>query len=98
MTETQPVREGQILIGPLFNEPMRVETVRGNGPDSWVLGLVGVQSEKFRSVTVSALELASLTIQETTCSYDGDGQLLRVGLQAYALGICLLYTSPSPRD
>ncbi len=26
--ERQPPREGQILTGPLFNEPMRVETVR----------------------------------------------------------------------
>lgn len=87
MVDSRPIREGQILSGSLFNEPMRVETVRGNGPDTWVLGLVGVHSEKFRSVTLSARELASLTIQETTCSYDGDGQLLRVGLQAYTLGI-----------
>jgi len=87
MSDAQPLHEGQILSGSLFNESMRVETIRGNGPDSWVLGLVGVQSEKFRSVTLSARELASLTIQETICSYDGDGQLLRVGLQAYALGI-----------
>jgi SNF2 family DNA or RNA helicase len=87
MSETQPLREGVILTGALFNEPMRVETVRSNGPDTWVLGLVGVQSEKFRSVTLSARELALLTIRETTSSYDGDGQLLRLGLQAYALGI-----------
>ena len=26
-----PIRDGQILTGPLFNEPMRVETVRSNG-------------------------------------------------------------------
>ena len=33
------VREGQVLTGPLFNEPMRVETVRSNGPDSVEAGL-----------------------------------------------------------
>ena len=38
------VRAGQLLSGPLFNEPMRVETVRPNGPDTWVVGLVGVQT------------------------------------------------------
>jgi hypothetical protein len=41
MTETQPLYEGQILTGSLFNEPMRVETVRANGPDTWIAGLVG---------------------------------------------------------
>lgn len=41
---TNAVQPGQILTGSLFNEPMRVETVAPNGPDSWVLGLVGTQS------------------------------------------------------
>ncbi len=80
------LKPGHILTGPLFNEPMRVETVASNGPDSWVLGLVGTQSEKFHKVTLTAKDLASLTIQDTTKSYDGDGQLLRLGLQAYAAG------------
>ena len=83
----RPIQPGQLLTGSLFNEPMRVETVASNGPDSWVLGLVGSQSEKFRKVTLTAADLKSLTIQDTTKSYDGDGQLLRLGLQAYALGI-----------
>ena len=39
MSEKQPLREGQILTGSLFNEPMRVETVRSNGPDTWLAGL-----------------------------------------------------------
>ncbi|MDP2606552.1 MAG: helicase-related protein [Deltaproteobacteria bacterium] len=81
------VTPGQVLTGSVFNEPMRVETVAANGPDSWVLGLVGTHSERFRKVSLSAQDFASLTIQETTKTYDGDGQLLRLGLQAYALGI-----------
>jgi len=31
LTDGDPIREGQILTGPLFSEPMRVETVAGNG-------------------------------------------------------------------
>jgi hypothetical protein len=69
---SQPI-EGQILNGYLFNEPMCVETVASNGAESWVLGLVGLQSEKFRKVTLTAADLKSLTIQNTTKSYDGDG-------------------------
>src|SRR6185295_13259235 len=78
---------GQILSGPLFNEPMRVETARQAGSETWVLGLVGVRSERFRSVTLDEQDLQSLTILDSTATYAGDGKLLRLGLQAYALGI-----------
>ena len=81
------IREGQILTGPVFSEPMRVETVRSNGPDIWVAGLVGQQSERFRRVTLTADDISNLAIADSTLSYDGDGRLLRLGLQAYSLGI-----------
>jgi len=41
MSEATPIRDGQILTGHLFSEPMRVETVRPNGLDSWLAGLDG---------------------------------------------------------
>jgi hypothetical protein len=82
-----PLRPGQILTGVLFNEPMRVETIRETGPDTWVVGLVGTSTERFRSVTLSLDDREALTILDTTATYDGDGTLLRLGLQAYALGI-----------
>ena len=78
--------EGQILTGSLFNEPMRVETVAQTGP-SWTLGLVGTRSERFRKVSLGATELAGLTVLDSGFRYDGDGWLLRLGLQAHALGI-----------
>jgi len=84
---TQPISANQILSGSLFNEPMRVETVHANGPTSWIVGLVGTQSERFRKVTLTADDLAKLTILHPAPSFDGDGRLLRLGLQAYALGI-----------
>jgi superfamily II DNA or RNA helicase len=87
MLGARDIREGQILSGPLFNEPMRVETVRPQGPDAWVVGLVGLHSERFRSVTLTSADLKALTVLDAVCSYDGDGQLLRLGLQAYSLGI-----------
>ncbi len=87
MSEKQLLHEGQILTGPLFSEPMRVETVRANGPDTWVAGLVGTQSERFRKVTLTRRDLEGLTILDARHTYDGDGRLLRLGLQAYSLGI-----------
>jgi len=66
---------------------MRVETIRANGPDTWVAGLVGTQSERFRKVTLTTRDLEALSNLDERHSYDGDGRLLRLGLQAYALGI-----------
>ena len=79
--------EGQILTGPLFNEPMRVETVAQTSPSDWSVGLVGTRSERFRKVSLGTAELAGLTVLDSGFRYDGDGTLLRLGLQAHALGI-----------
>ena len=87
MSAETAIREGQILSGSLFSEPMRVVTVGSNGPGIWVAGLVGQQSEQFRQVTLTADDIADLTIADSVLSFDGDGRLLRLGLQAYALGI-----------
>ncbi|TVR84790.1 MAG: DUF3883 domain-containing protein [Rhodospirillales bacterium] len=85
--DAPPPGVGQILTGPLFNEPMRVETVQANGPASWIVGLVGTNSERFRKVTMTAGDLERLTVLEPQHSFNGDGRLLRLGLQSYALGI-----------
>ena len=85
--EEKTIKPSQIITGTLFNEPMRVETIRANGPDTWIVGLVGTQSERFRSVTLTSRDIEALTIFDVTSTYDGDGRLLRLGLQAYSLGI-----------
>ncbi len=85
--EKPPLSVGQILSGPLFNEPMRVETVQSNGVTSWIVGVVGTNTERFRKVTMTAEDMARLTVLDPKHSFNGDGRLLRLGLQAYALGI-----------
>ena len=87
MNGEPPIREGQVLSGPLFNEPMRVETVRANGPDSWSAGLVGLQSERYRKVTLTSNDIQALRIVDSTFNFAGNSQLLRLGIQAYSLGI-----------
>ena len=87
MGDDLPLCAGQILRGALFSEPMRVETIRENGPASWVAGLVGVHSQTFRSVALTSDDLRSLTVLDVIPTYNGDGRLLRLGLQAYSLGI-----------
>jgi superfamily II DNA or RNA helicase len=81
------LQPGHILTGTLFSEPMRVETVRAHGVGVWEVGLVGVQSERFRKVTLSSRDIEALAVQESLSTYAGDGRLLRLGLQAYMLGI-----------
>ena len=87
MANFTTIHPNQILKGALFSEPMRVETVRAAGQDTFVLGLVGVQSERFRNVTLTTRDIEALTILDVDASFAGDGKLLRLGLQAYALGI-----------
>jgi superfamily II DNA or RNA helicase len=87
VADNLPIREGQILTGVLFNEPMRVETIRPNGPNTVIAGLVGTKTERFRSVTLSHEQIQQLTILDTASTYNGDGKLVRLGLQAYSLGI-----------
>ena len=86
-TSSVTLREGQILSGALFDEPMRIETVRLENDNIWVLGLVGLTSSRYRKVHLPHSDLASLTILDSVFTYDGDGRLLRLGLQAYSLGI-----------
>ena len=86
-TTDAPIRPGQIVTGSLFSEPMRVETVLDGGGGTWTLGLVGTRTEHFRRVSLTALDLEGLTVHDTDFRYDGDGTLLSLGLQAYALGI-----------
>ena len=81
------ITEGQILTGDIFNEPMRVVTTRQNGPGRIIAGLVGQNSGQFREVTLTEEDMASLSAIEPNASYDGDGSLLKLALQAYSLGI-----------
>ena len=81
------ILQDQIITGPLFNEPMRVVIVRPNGPDSVEAGLEGLETSNFRRVTLTSSDIASLKITEPHPTFEGDGNLLRLGIQAYSMGI-----------
>ena len=81
------ITEGQILAGVLFNEPMRVITVRQSGEENIIAGLVGQDSGQFREVTLTPEDLEQLRTTEAAPSYEGDPNLLKLALQAYTLGI-----------
>ncbi len=81
------IEPGLVLTGPLFSEPMRVVTALRSGDDAWSVGLVGLHTSVFRQVVLRGRDLDQLAAHERGAAYDGDGQLLRLGLQAYALGI-----------
>ncbi len=87
MAAENAIQPGQTLTGPLFNEPVRVETVATNGSGSWSIGVVGQQSGRFSRVTLDAAELSELAITDAAPAYTGDGAIARLGLQAYTLGI-----------
>lgn len=64
-----------------------METVHTSSPGTWFTGMVGLQTERFRKVTLTAEDIGKLTILDAAFNYGGDGQLLRLGIQAYSLGI-----------
>lgn len=78
---------GQILSGPLFNEPVRIETIDQDDSGRLTVGLVGLKSEKFRRVTLTETDIQSLKVLRPEKNYSGDATLLRLGLQAYSLGL-----------
>src|SRR5437763_12959983 len=82
-----PLVEGQVVTGTLYSEPMRVETIRESGPGTWVVGLCGLNTERVRKVTLTSTDLQQLQGQKPHFTYDGYGQVLRIGVQAYSLGI-----------
>ncbi|NLN59465.1 MAG: DUF3883 domain-containing protein [Deltaproteobacteria bacterium] len=86
-TSRDSIHEGCTLTGSLFNEPMRVETVRTGNDGTWTVGLVGTHTERFRKVTLTKQDIKGLTIHDSGFTFAGDGHLLRLGLQAYSLGI-----------
>lgn len=81
------IRDGQTLIGRAFSEPMRVVTVRPVGDGTLEAGLVGQRTQQFRQTILTATDIAALQIVDAVPTYEGDGRLLRLGLQAHALGI-----------
>jgi Superfamily II DNA/RNA helicases, SNF2 family len=83
----QELRPGQVITSTFFDEPMQVVTLQEVGDGRWTVGLVGTRSERFRHVTWTAKDLENVTMLATVPSYTGNGALLRLGLQAYALGI-----------
>ena len=85
--DTPALQDGQVLTGPQFNEPMTVVTVSPAVGGSWNVGLVGQKSQQFRQVRLTLTDISELSIADPSLSYDGDGNLLRLGIQAYSLGI-----------
>ena len=44
MKDQRPPCIGQVLVGPLFNEPMRVETVQASAGESLIVPGIGVSA------------------------------------------------------
>ncbi len=78
--QTLPLVEGQVVTGTLFSEPMRVETIRESGPGTWVVGLCGLNTERFRKVTLTAADLQQLQVQKPHFTYGTSPQNWRSGI------------------
>jgi len=87
MATIATIRVGQILEGPQFVGPVRVETVQVNAQSALEVGVVEVGTGLFRRVLLGESDLETIRIRETILTYDCDGALLRLGIEALSLGI-----------
>lgn len=78
---------GQLVRGTLFSEPMRVVTAQAVGDAAKRIGMVREQTQVYRSVTVTEGDLRSLTVLSSASTDDGAAGPVRLGLQAFAMGI-----------
>ena len=59
MNEAAPIHYDQILTGPLFSEPMRVETVRANGRERVQFSRVAANDDGGPKARIDAAVMAS---------------------------------------
>ena len=59
------IEPGLVLAGPLFSEPVRVVTVQPAGSGAWTVGVVGLHTSRFRSVTLRQADLERTRARET---------------------------------
>ena len=71
MTDGDSIREGRVLAGSLFSEPMLVETVAASEPAARTLGTGNTETERFRRVPMAQDQLASLTITSPIPAHAG---------------------------
>ena len=73
-----PVAEGQILTGDQFAEPVRVETIKQVSPGAWEVGVSGLNSQKFRKVTLSSEDFKGISASTPTSAYTSKGEYVHV--------------------
>ena len=92
MSETDiQIRQDCVLTGPQFKEPMRVISARQNDDGVWSVQLVEMQSGKFVEANLHSGDLEGVQVRFPELSHDGDGNLLRLGVQARMLGMAWEY-------
>ena len=56
------LQEGQVIVMPMFRQPMRVIGVESDGDDAWIVWLAGTHSHQSRCIRVDRDEVASFFI------------------------------------
>lgn len=59
-----------------------METVTSLGSASWEIGVVGLQSERFRRVTLTDEDITRLKVTTVGPAFNADGALVKLGLQS----------------
>ncbi|MEO0080746.1 MAG: helicase-related protein [candidate division WOR-3 bacterium] len=86
------LREGVIITGTMFNEPMRVVGTPRKGNGFVIVDLVGTRSQTFKpGILLNNAELAGLTVTVPETKFTGDASLFKLGLEALRIRLAHEY-------
>lgn len=88
--KAEQLKQGIIVHGPLFPEPVQVIVAMPMGNAMKLIGK-GVQSSKVYEPILTPEQLDLLTASPTREPFDGDAQKFRLGIEAMRLGLAYEY-------
>jgi DNA or RNA helicases of superfamily II len=86
------IRESTIIVGPQFDEPMRVVGSPAPSDGFVLLNLVGTRTNTFRGgVTLTQEDLRLIQIEKPAEAFSGSPQLFKLGLEALRISLAQEY-------
>jgi SNF2 domain-containing protein len=86
------IRESTIIVGPQFDEPMRVVGSPAPSDGFVLLNLVGTKTNTFRGgVTLTQEDLQQIQIEQPAEAFSGSPQLFKLGLEALRISLAQEY-------
>src|SRR5436190_1382811 len=90
MTTPSDLREGLIVRGNIFPEPVKIITIVPIGTSLKLVG-EGMRTGKVHQPILTPEQLATLVVSPESMPFDGDSTRFRLGIEAMRLGLAYEY-------